>query len=234
MVGVPAVWEFLIHIPWKHLCGARIWLTSEPHQTFLWKPRLAAYKTLIKQFQPPEDKHDDVFTDWNHNLQWLQKAVMDSNAVPQEKGVLLVSIYIRLAGRVGSRCRSDHITPLVEKCLATNTQKGTQEATIECILGWAMSEADGDKPEGIVSAVLERLNSKQPKVVAGTVSALHALISEFGVRAINIKPILKALPQIFAHADKGVRKETGMMRRCRKRPATLGCLFLLSSLNIFR
>jgi hypothetical protein len=75
---------------------------------------------------------------------------MDSNAVAQEKGVLLVSIYIRLAGRAGSRCRSDCITPLVEKSLATNTRKGTREAAIECILGWAMSEADADKAEGIV------------------------------------------------------------------------------------
>lgn len=70
-----------------------------------------------------------------------------------------------------------------------------------------MSEADADKAEGIVSAILEGLSSKQPKVVAGAVSALNALISAFGVRVINIKPILKALPQIFAHADKGVREE---------------------------
>ncbi|PLW07076.1 hypothetical protein PCANC_25979 [Puccinia coronata f. sp. avenae] len=173
----------------------------------LWKARLAAYESLIKQFQLAEDEHDDVFTDWNRDHQWPQKAVMDSNAVAQEKGVLLVSIYIRLAGRAGSRCRSDCITPLVDKSLATNTRKGTREAAIECILGWAMSEADADKAEGIVSAILEGLNSKQPKVVAGAVSALNALISAFGVRVINIKPILKALPQIFAHADKGVREE---------------------------
>ncbi|PLW12601.1 hypothetical protein PCASD_17156 [Puccinia coronata f. sp. avenae] len=128
---------------------------------------------LLNQLATAEDEHDDVFiTDWNRDHQWPQKAVMDSNAVAQEKG------------------------------LATNTRKGTREAAIECILGWAMSEADADKAEGIV-----RLELKQPKVVAGAVSALNALISAFGVRVINIKPILKALPQIFAHADKGVREE---------------------------
>ncbi|POV97777.1 hypothetical protein PSTT_14859 [Puccinia striiformis] len=57
------------------------------------------------------------------------------------------------------------------------------------------------------SPVLEGLKSKQPKVVAGAVAALNALISAFGVRVINIKPILKTLPQMFAHADKGVREE---------------------------
>ncbi|KAI9630500.1 hypothetical protein KEM48_013996 [Puccinia striiformis f. sp. tritici PST-130] len=173
----------------------------------LWKARLAAYETLIKQFQLAEDEDDEVFSDWNRDQQWPQKAVTDSNAVAQEKGILLVSIYIRLAGRAGSRCRPDCITPLVEKSLATNARKGTREAATECLLGWAMSEADGDKGEGIVSPVLEGLKSKQPKVVAGAVAALNALISAFGVRVINIKPILKTLPQMFAHADKGVREE---------------------------
>ncbi|OAV98650.1 hypothetical protein, variant [Puccinia triticina 1-1 BBBD Race 1] len=173
----------------------------------LWKARLAGYETLIKQFQLAEDEDDEVFTEWNRDHQWPHKAVTDSNAVAQEKGVLLVSIYIRLAGRAGSRCRPDCIAPLVEKSLATNTRKGTREAAIECLLGWAMSEADGDKAEGIVTAVLEGLKSKQPKVVAGAASALNALVSAFGVRVINIKLILKALPQMFAHADKGVREE---------------------------
>ncbi|PLW13944.1 hypothetical protein PCASD_19944 [Puccinia coronata f. sp. avenae] len=70
-----------------------------------------------------------------------------------------------------------------------------------------MSEADADKAEGIVSAILEGLNSKQPKVVAGAVSALNALISAFGVRVLTLNRSLKRLPQIFAHADKGVREE---------------------------
>ncbi|PLW13943.1 hypothetical protein PCASD_19943 [Puccinia coronata f. sp. avenae] len=42
----------------------------------LWKARLAAYESLIKQFQLAEDEHDDVFTDWNRDHQWPQKAVM--------------------------------------------------------------------------------------------------------------------------------------------------------------
>lgn len=186
------------------------WQTLSVHDQLyhkLWKARLAAYETLIKQFQLAEDEDDEVFSEWNRDHQWPHKAVTDSNAVAQEKGVLLVSIYVRSAGRAGSRCRSDCITPLVEKCLATNVRKATREAAIECLLGWAMSEADGDKAEAIVSAILEGLNAKQPKVVAGAVSALTALISAFGVRVINIKPVLKALPQVFGHADKGVREE---------------------------
>ncbi|KAI9608181.1 hypothetical protein KEM48_003449 [Puccinia striiformis f. sp. tritici PST-130] len=141
----------------------------------LWKARPATHETLIKQFQLAEDEDDEVFSDWNRDQQWPQKAVTDSNASGES--------------------------------LATNARKGTREAATECLLGWAMSEADGDKGEGIVSPVLEGLKSKQPKVVAGAVAALNALISAFGVRVINIKPILKTLPQMFAHADKGVREE---------------------------
>ncbi|KAH9818609.1 armadillo-type protein [Melampsora americana] len=173
----------------------------------LWKARLSAYETLIKQFELAEGDDDEVFTDWNRDSEWPKRAVTDSNAVAQEKGIYLVSVYIRLAGRPATRCRSDCITPLVEKSLATNSRKGTRDAGIECLLGWAMSEADGDKAEGIVTAVIEGLGSKQPKVVAGAVSALNALISAFGVKVINIKPILKSLAKIFAHADKGVRAE---------------------------
>ncbi|KAH9443468.1 hypothetical protein Pst134EA_032658 [Puccinia striiformis f. sp. tritici] len=168
----------------------------------LWKARPATHETLIKQFQLAEDEDDEVFSDWNRDQQWPQKAVTDSNASGES--------------------------------LATNARRRLREAATECLLGWAMSEANGDKGEGIVSPVLEGLKSKQPKVVAGAVAALSAhFVSEhqhpqhttiilstvpnllsrgysfsaFGVRVINIKPILKALPQMFAHADKGVREE---------------------------
>ncbi|KAI9612203.1 hypothetical protein H4Q26_008297 [Puccinia striiformis f. sp. tritici PST-130] len=70
--------------------------------------------------------------------------------------------------------------PLVEKSLATNARKGTREAATECLLGWAMSEADGNKGEGIVCLW----------------SPSHQHQTD-----------LKTLPQMFAHADKGVREE---------------------------
>ncbi|POW03224.1 hypothetical protein PSTT_11290, partial [Puccinia striiformis] len=164
---------------------------------FLWKARPATHETLIKQFQLAEDEDDEVFSDWNRDQQWPQKAVTDSNASGERYPT---SINLHSIGW------SDGLK-MSTRLLATNARKGTREAATECLLGWAMSEADGDKGEGIVSPVLEGLKSKQPKVVAGAVAALNALISAFGVRVINIKPILKTLPQMFAHADKGVREE---------------------------
>ncbi|KNE87054.1 hypothetical protein PSTG_19573, partial [Puccinia striiformis f. sp. tritici PST-78] len=46
----------------------------------LWKARPATHETLIKQFQLAEDEDDEVFSDWNRDQQWPQKAVTDSNA----------------------------------------------------------------------------------------------------------------------------------------------------------
>ena len=36
------------------------------------------------------------------------------------------------------------------------------------------------------------------------------LTRQFGVKIVNPKPILKTIPTIFAHADKGVRAEVGL------------------------
>lgn len=141
------------------------------------------------------------------DTEWPRRAVTDSNAVAQEKGVQLVSVYARLGGRSATRCRPDCLAPLAEKCLAFSARKGTREAAVECLIGWASNEADADKGEGLVTGLVEGLNAKQPKVVAGCVSALDALVAGFGVRTINPKPILKSLAKIFGHADKAVRAE---------------------------
>lgn len=131
----------------------------------------------------------------------------DSNAVAQEKGVILVSLYARFAGRPATRCRADCMPPLAEKCLALSARKGTRDAAIEAVLGWTETEADADKGEGVVTALIEALGAKQPKVVAGSVAAINAIVAAFGAKTINPKPILKALGKIFGHADKSVRAE---------------------------
>lgn len=64
------------------------------------------------------------------------------------------------------------------------------------------------------------LAAKQPKVVAGSVSVFKDLVHLFGPKTIDVKPILQALPKIFAHSDKAVRLE-----------GTLLCLALHSYLG---
>ena len=55
--------------------------------------------------------------------------------------------------------------------------------------------------------LLQGLSNKQPKIVAATLGALAALYHAYGVKIIEPKPPLKALPKVFGHADKNVRAE---------------------------
>ncbi|KAI8461728.1 hypothetical protein BY996DRAFT_6408372 [Phakopsora pachyrhizi] len=90
--------------------------------------------------------------------------------------------------------------------MAMNACKVTKEATTKCILGWVLTKAFMDKAENI-NPILEGLFSKQPSVVVVAVTSLSALIYAVGVKVISFKAVLKSLPKIFAHADKGAQSE---------------------------
>ena len=64
-----------------------------------------------------------------------------------------------------------------------------------------------DKADPILDDVLAGFTNKQPKIVASTVAALTALYHAYGVRIVEPKPAIKALPKLFSHADKNVRAE---------------------------
>ena len=67
-------------------------------------------------------------------------------------------------------------------------------------------EIDG-KADQVLEEMIQVLSNKQPKVVAATLAALTALYHAYGVKNVEPKPTLKALPKIFGHADKNVRAE---------------------------
>lgn len=51
------------------------------------------------------------------------------------------------------------------------------------------------------------LSHKLPKVIAPSLAALTAVFHNYGCKVIEPKPVLKALPKVFGHADKNVRAE---------------------------
>lgn len=51
------------------------------------------------------------------------------------------------------------------------------------------------------------MNNKQPKVIAASLAALTTIVHAYGIKIVDPKPVLKALPKVFAHADKNVRAE---------------------------
>ena len=67
-------------------------------------------------------------------------------------------------------------------------------------------EIDG-KADHLLEELIQGLSNKQPKIVAATLGAMTALYHAYGVKIVEPKPTLKALPKVFGHADKNVRAE---------------------------
>ena len=79
----------------------------------------------------------------------------------------------------------------------------TKQNSLEALLLYV----ELDKADPILDDVLAGLSNKQPKIIASTLAALTALYHAYGVKIVEPKPTLKALPKVFGHADKNVRAE---------------------------
>lgn len=64
-----------------------------------------------------------------------------------------------------------------------------------------------DKADPVVDDLLPGLAHKQPKIIAATLAAFTTIYRAYGVKVVDPKPVLKALPKAFGHADKNVRAE---------------------------
>ncbi|KAI5124542.1 hypothetical protein M0805_003064 [Coniferiporia weirii] len=168
-----------------------------------WKARVSAYETLIKTFQNTASDSDPAFNPYINHPDALKKIVTDANAVAQEKGVESVVAFVKFAGESGARTREVVVPALVDKCFGS-ARAGTKSQAIELVLQYVEVENGG---AGAVGDILPGLAAKQPKVVAGCVTALKELMRTFGAQVTPPPPILKALPKVFAHTDKVVRAE---------------------------
>jgi hypothetical protein len=64
-----------------------------------------------------------------------------------------------------------------------------------------------DKADPVIEEILPFLSHKVPKVIAAALGGLKAIYHNFGCKIVDPKPVLKALPKVFGHADKNVRAE---------------------------
>lgn len=64
-----------------------------------------------------------------------------------------------------------------------------------------------DKADPVIDEIVPILSHKQPKVITASLSALTQIFHAYGVKIVDPKPVLKALPKAFGHADKNVRAE---------------------------
>ncbi|KAJ9476251.1 Protein STU2 [Pseudozyma hubeiensis] len=175
----------------------------------LWKARVSAYDDLTKAFPKTSSENDPIFRQYTRNPDILKSIVVDTNAVAQEKGVDAVRAFVEFGGQPAGRTREFVVPALVEKCLGS-TRAGTKKNALELISFYAeMEDVVGCEP--LLTDLLDGLKAKQPKVVAGCITAIKDLVRDFGHKQVSPKPILKRLPDMFAHSDKNVRAEASLL-----------------------
>ncbi|KAF8636528.1 hypothetical protein AX17_003341 [Amanita inopinata Kibby_2008] len=168
-----------------------------------WKARVSAYEALIKLFQNTASDTDPAFKPYVSNNELLKKIVTDANVVAQEKGVECVVALVKYAGEAAAKTREAVIPALVDKCFGSS-RAATKSQAIELALQYAEVE---NNAAGVVNDLLPGLGAKQPKTVAGCITALKEIVRIFGVQVAPPQPVLKSLPKVFSHSDKTVRSE---------------------------
>ena len=94
------------------------------------------------------------------------------------------------------------MTPIVEKGLPS-TRAAAKQSAIEALLQYI----EVDKADPIIEEILPALSHKQPKIITASLVALTTIFHNYGVKIVDPKPVLKAVPKCFGHADKNVRAE---------------------------
>ncbi|KZV97682.1 ARM repeat-containing protein [Exidia glandulosa HHB12029] len=168
-----------------------------------WKARVSAYETMIKTFQATASESDPAFRPYVSNGELLKKIALDANAVAQEKAVECLVALVKFAGENAARTREEVMPAVVDKCLGS-TRAGTKNNAIELVLQYVEMENSAD---GCIRDILGGLGAKQPKTVAGCVTALKEIVRVFGIQPVSPALLLKAMPKIFGHSDKTVRAE---------------------------
>ena len=101
-----------------------------------------------------------------------------------------------------NRSRNATISSILEKGLSS-TRVATKQSAIEALLLYI----ELDKADPVIDDLLPGLSNKQPKVITATLAAFTTIYHAYGVKVVDPKPVLKALPKAFGHADKNVRAE---------------------------
>ncbi|KAH8843081.1 hypothetical protein MCOR27_005100 [Pyricularia oryzae] len=169
----------------------------------VWKVRKQAYEDGAKQFEKTPDEHDPAFRPFLQDPSLFKSAVADSNVAAQQEGIAALCAFLKFGGREGClRTRGQAITPILEKGLSS-TRAATKASSLEALLLFI----ELDVPGPVIEDVLPILSAKQPKVIAAALAALTQIFHNYGCKTADPKPVLKALPKVFGHADKNVRAE---------------------------
>ncbi|SLM39275.1 Armadillo-type fold [Lasallia pustulata] len=168
-----------------------------------WKVRKEGYEAAAKEFGNTPDESHPVFKPFVQDPGLFKGAVADSNVAAQQEGINALCAFLKYGGtQACTKTRNSAVSPIVEKGLSS-TRAATKQSSLEAI----MLYVELDKADPIIEEILPHLAHKQPKIVAAALSAITAMYHAYGVKVIDPKPVLKALPKVFSHADKNVRAE---------------------------
>ncbi|KNE54063.1 hypothetical protein AMAG_00065 [Allomyces macrogynus ATCC 38327] len=165
-----------------------------------WKARNSGFEDLAKLYKTSAED-DPIYAKY---ADLLKKYAADSNAAAQEAAVAAILEFLTYAPQaVAARVAADLLKPITDKCIAS-TRTGTRTKAHDVYLLAVEVLEGGDE---VLEALMGAYTAKQPKLVAAAVSATAAVVEGFGVKTVNVKPLLKQLPKLFAHSDKNVRAE---------------------------
>ncbi|KAL4932125.1 putative spindle pole body component [Aspergillus undulatus] len=167
-----------------------------------WKVRKGGYEDAKQQFEKTGDESDPIFSQFQDASLW-KGAVTDSNVAAQQDGLAAYCAFLQYGGPAGcARTRGATVPGIAEKGLP-QTRPAAKASAVEALLLCV----ELDKPEPVVEEMLPILSHKVPKVIAAGLAGLTAIYHNFGCKIVDPKPVLKALPKVFGHADKNVRAE---------------------------
>ncbi|EOD46583.1 putative spindle pole body component [Neofusicoccum parvum] len=167
-----------------------------------WKVRKEGYEAAAKEFDKAQGETDPVVRQFILDNSLWKGAVADSNVAAQTEALGALCSFLQIAGTPGTtKTRNLTIQPIVEKGLTGRpaAQAKAQEALLLYI--------EMDRADPVIEELLPILSHKQPKVIAACLKSLTAIVHAYGCKTVEPKPILKALPKVFGHADKNVRAE---------------------------
>ncbi|KAI9370847.1 armadillo-type protein [Aspergillus egyptiacus] len=168
-----------------------------------WKVRKGGYEDAKQQIEKTPDESDPIFAQFLQDPGLWKGAVTDSNVAAQQDGLAAYCAFLKFGGPAAcARTRGATIAGIAEKGLPS-TRPAAKASAIEALLLCV----ELDKPEAVIEEMLPTLSHKVPKVIAATLSGLTAIYHNFGCKIVDPKPVLKALPKVFGHADKNVRAE---------------------------
>lgn len=164
----------------------------------LWKARQCGYEEVTKLFQQIDDEKSPEFAKY---LSLIKHFVNDANAAAQEKGLEATLAFVENYAYAG-KIVNEVISGVIKKGIAANKTK-TKELSLQIILMYVEIE----KQDVVIEELVKGMDQKNPKLVCGCINACTLALREFGNKIINVKPLVKKIPVLFADRDKGVRDE---------------------------